>query len=217
MEQAKPVSDKETISRTWRVMAYIGAPMLSTATVPPQPGDQLNFTSRLKPKVITYRNLTIALLKAPPELATDLQLPPGLELAFLVADVADTTEALQAVESAVEVFEVIIDSLSFELGGVVRIGQFEVIDITAPVNVDDEREIRIFSGPPYGTNTRSVEMESVRGSVWSVCQMRCQTTMHGLPLHCAGLISQWARTSFMMLLSFYGSRWRFSLTFRRYQ
>ena len=93
------------------------------------------------------------------------QLPPGIELAFLVMDLTDSVDALEAVESAVEVFEVIVDSLSFQLGSVVRLGQFEVLDITAPVAIDDERELRIFAGPPYGTNIRSVEMESIRGAI----------------------------------------------------
>jgi hypothetical protein len=92
-------------------------------------------------------------------------LPLGVELVFLVADLAGPFDALQAVESAIEVFEVIIDSLSFELGTVIRVGQFEVIDLTAPAHVDDERELRVFSGPPYGTNISSVEMESIHGAV----------------------------------------------------
>jgi hypothetical protein len=165
MDQTESAVGAELASRTWRVIAYIYAPMLSTSVLPPQVGSQFTFTSRLAPKAVNYRGMAVALFPPPSEVSTQLQLPPGVELAFLAADVTGSLDALQAVESAVEVFEVVIDSLSFQLAAEVRLGQFEVLDITAPVDIGDEREIRIFSGPLYGTNIRSIEMESVHGAV----------------------------------------------------
>lgn len=165
MSQENSPGDTGSIFRTWRITAYIYVPMLSTAATPPQVGDQLTFTSRLIPKVVTYSNSVVALLPSPSTVSEVQQLPPGVELAFLAMDLTASVDALEAVESAVEVFEPIIDSLSFQLGAVVRLGQFEVFDITAPVAIDDEREIGIFAGPPFGTNIRSVEMGSIRGAI----------------------------------------------------
>ena len=161
----KPVQMDDVASRTWRVTAYIYAPMLSTSPTPPQVGEQLTFAGRLVPTVIPSRDLTVALVPSGPNVDTGQQLPLGVELAFLVADVTGSIDALQATDAAIEAFEALIDSLAFQLGGSINLGQFEVVDITVPLNVGDEREIKIFSGPPSGTNIRSVEMESIRGAI----------------------------------------------------
>jgi hypothetical protein len=81
-----------------------------------------------------------------------------------MADVPETGTANEAVEAAIEVFEPIIDSLSFVLGSPLRLGPFSALDITPPVTEGEVREVQIYSGPPFGTNISSVEMECIRGA-----------------------------------------------------
>jgi hypothetical protein len=152
-------------NRLWRVTSYIYTTMLSNSPVPPEVGQTLSFVSRLVPKAVEYGEMAVALLPSTSQDRAGQELPLGVEQAFLVADVGSVNDALEAAEVAINIFEIIVDSLSFQLGGIITLGQVEVIDTTAPVSLGDERELRIFSGPPYGTNIRSVEMESIRGAV----------------------------------------------------
>ncbi len=162
MSDSIPANENTSTPRTWRVTAHIYAPM-STPNTPPQLGMQLTFASRLLSKTVAYSDIEVALRpsETPP---TEPTLPPGWERAFLLADI-QTPDALNAVEYSVEVFEKIIDSLSFELGTAIRFGQFEVLDVTPPLCIAEERDFQIFSGPPYGTNIRSVDMECIKGAV----------------------------------------------------
>jgi hypothetical protein len=83
MSQEKLPGDTESARRTWRITAYIYAPMLNTSTSPPQVGDQLTFASRLTPKVVAYSNTVIALLASSPPVREIQQLPPVLNSHFL--------------------------------------------------------------------------------------------------------------------------------------
>lgn len=152
--------------RTWRVNALVLAPMLTPNAGPGLP-QTLTFTSRLLPKVVTYGNLTVALLPSAAVEKEEDSTPDvalGLEWAHLIADVPQTATPNEAVEAAIGVFEPIIDSLSFVLGSPLRLGAFDALDITQPVNEGDTREVQIYAGPPFGTNVSSVEMECIRGA-----------------------------------------------------
>jgi hypothetical protein len=151
--------------RAWRVHALVLAPMLTSNTLP-RPGQKLECVSRILPRVVTYDDLTVALLPsaATEEEGSTPEVALGQEWAHLIANVPQATTTNEAVEATDNVFESIIDSLSFVLGAPLRLGAFDVVDITQPVSEGDVREVEIYSGPPSGTNVSSVEMECIRGS-----------------------------------------------------
>jgi len=169
LDQVEPQVDAQNQASpqptAWRVDASLLAQML-TPNVIPSLGQQLTFISRLVPKVATYGNTTVALLpsSAEQEEGAEPKLEPGQEWVHLIADVPGTATAANAVEAAIEIFEPILDTLSFVLGSPLRLGAFKALDITPPVTAGDVREVAIYSGPPLGTNISSVDMECIRGA-----------------------------------------------------
>ena len=140
--------------RTWRVNALVLAQaQMLTPNAAPGLGQKLTFISRLLPKVVTYRNLTVALLPSSAVEQEERSTPDvglGQEWAHLIADVPQTATANEAVEAAIGIFEPIMDSLSFVLGSPLRLGAFDALDITQPVTEGDVREVQTYSGPPLG-------------------------------------------------------------------
>lgn len=150
--------------RVWRTMTALFAPM-AAPNVKPQVGEALRFISRIHPKVVRYGDMTVALLPfsgAP-------GIPPGLmmgqESLQLVVDVAGTIDPLPSVAQVAEILEILVDALSFSLGSAVRVGQMEVHDITPPLKIGEYRDLRIFVSPPFGSNVRTVEMQSIAGAL----------------------------------------------------
>ena len=81
----------------------------------------------------------------------------------LVADVPAGAEPHSAIELFTPVFESLIDLIAFEMAAVPAIGQVDIIDITRPVAVGDQRTEVTFSGPPYDRYMRSVELLTIQG------------------------------------------------------
>jgi hypothetical protein len=52
--------------------------------------------------------------------------------------------------------------MSFEMAFVIGVGQSELIDVTPPVVVGDERNVGIFSMGPFDKNARQVEMQAIQ-------------------------------------------------------
>jgi hypothetical protein len=150
--------------RTWRVSADLYAPMASSVASAGA-GEPLRFISRFVPRTVVYAQMTVALRPSigPPEGMPPT--PPGWERVVLVADIACAGEVSKALKPVVSLFETILDPLGFELGAAVHLGQCEVIDITAPAAIDEDRELAIFAFIPFGRNVRSVDMECIRGAV----------------------------------------------------
>lgn len=159
-----PDEQAEEVRRTWRITATLFAAMLPLNSTPPQVGSKLAFASRIAPRVVQYPDMTMAFLPMPEGSNPERELPPGWEQFRLIADMPGSGDPLPSVESVIGVLEVVVDTLSFELGSPIRVGQMEAFDITAPVAIDDDREVRTFTGPPFGTNIRSVEMDTVAGA-----------------------------------------------------
>jgi hypothetical protein len=155
---------QETAVRTWRVSADLYAPMASPVT-PLGVGTQLRFTSRFVPRMVVYPQMTVALRQSIGPREGMPALPPGWERLVLVADFSCTGDASEALKPVVSLFETILDPLAFELGTTVHLGQCEILDITAPAAIDDDRELMIFASIPFGRNVRSVDMECIRGAV----------------------------------------------------
>lgn len=155
---------QETVVRTWRVTVDLYAPMVTPAT-PPTVGAQLRFTSRLVPRVVAYRQMTVALRPSTGPHEGMPELPMGWERALLIADISSAGETSEVLKSVVSLFETILDPLAFELGSAVHLGQCEMLEITKPAMVDEDRELMIFASTPYGRNARSVDMECIRGAV----------------------------------------------------
>jgi hypothetical protein len=155
--------DMPATERRWRVRVLFGAPTV----VPMPPGGglptQLHFESRMPVQARRCGNVVVAVQAAPP-----MPLPPGsvpnpqVALCNLVADVV-ATDPHGAVLALSTTVESIIDLMSFEMGTSLPLGQTEVVDITDPVAVGDEREIMIFSGSPFDRNVRQVEMQAIQG------------------------------------------------------
>jgi hypothetical protein len=156
--------EQETLVRAWRVTADLYAPMVTPAA-PPTVGAQLRFTSRLVPRVVTYPQMTVALQPSTGAREGMPALPLGWERVVLVADISSTGDKTEVLKSVVSLFETILDPLAFELGATVHLGQCEMLDITKPAVLDDDRELMIFASIPYGRNARSVDMECIRGAV----------------------------------------------------
>jgi hypothetical protein len=149
--------------RRWRVRVLFGAP----TTVPMPPGGglptELRFESRMPGQARRYGDVIVVIQAAPPMPPSPGVVPnPQIALCNLTADVAadDPHGAVVALGATVES---IIDLMSFEMGTAIPLGQTEVVDITDPVAVGDEREIMIFSGSPFDRNARQVEMQAIQG------------------------------------------------------
>jgi hypothetical protein len=136
-------------------------------TVPMSPGGemptQLRFESRIPDQSRRYGDVVVLIQASPP-----MPLPPGtvpnpqIALCNLIADVAadDPHGAVVALGATIES---IMDLMSFEMGTSITLGQTEVVDITDPVEVREERENMIFSGSPFDWNVRQVEMQAIQG------------------------------------------------------
>lgn len=77
---------------------------------------------------------------------TNLPLAPGDEYAAIRLSV-DALDADQALEQVHQVLELVLDDLSFQMQLALPVLQLEVLDVTPPVAVGDERETRLFPFP----------------------------------------------------------------------
>lgn len=138
---------------------------IATPNVRLEIGAVPRFTSRILPKVVQYGDMTVAILLSSGPSAVPQEMMMGQEKIQLVVDILGTSDPLPSVEAAVGLLEILIDALSFVLGAALRVGQMEVHDITAPLKLGEDRELRIFASPPFGTNVRTIEMQSIAGAL----------------------------------------------------
>ena len=82
---------------------------------------------------------------------------------YLIADVLVARDPHAALAALGPTVESIIDLMSFEMGVAIGLGEAEVLDITEPVGIGDERAVAIFAGSPFDRHARQVEMQAVRG------------------------------------------------------
>ena len=156
-------SEMPRSQRRWRVRVLFGAP--TAVPMPPGGGPpaQLTFQSRVPDQARKYGDVVVVI-----RAARSAALPPGvapnpqLALCYLIADVAadDPHEAVVVLGSTVEP---IIDLMSFEMGAAIPLGQTEVVDITEPVAIGDERETVIFSDSRFDRYARQMEMQAIQG------------------------------------------------------
>jgi hypothetical protein len=90
---------------------------------------------------------------------------PGTRLVDLLTDA--TSEAADDMWSVVHAFgptlEAIVDLMTFEMGSPIYTGQTDLIDVTPPVAVGEERAHQIFAANPFDKNARQVEMQAIQG------------------------------------------------------
>lgn len=149
----------------WRLRTTFIVP----TSVPHPPGgglpQTLQFQSRVPDQVRDYGAYRVKLRSADdsPEAALYSQ-TPQIALVDLLTDVeAENEDARSAASAFGSTLEAIVDLMTFEMGSPIGIGQTDLIDVTPPVSVGEERASSIFVAGPFDKNARQVEMQSIRG------------------------------------------------------
>jgi hypothetical protein len=129
-------------------------------------GQRLPIISRLKPQSRAYDGITVAIQELPEsqnrEIRKRLTNPVAFTPVRLSTDV-EAPEAWDAAEKVAGVLESLVDIMGFEMGAPILIGQVEILDITPPIAVDDEREYSTFASLPFSSNIESLETETILG------------------------------------------------------
>jgi hypothetical protein len=148
----------------WRLRATLIVP--ASVLLPPGGGlpQTLQFQSRVPEQVRDYGTYRVALRSADdsPEAAMYSQ-QPGITLVDLLTDVTSDEDAWSAVGAFGPTLEAIVDLMTFEMGSPIYVGQTDLIDVTPPVSVGDERAHNTFAANPFDKNARQVEMQAIQG------------------------------------------------------
>ncbi|MFZ0168986.1 MAG: hypothetical protein WAL64_06130 [Candidatus Dormiibacterota bacterium] len=80
---------------------------------------------------------------------------PWWEVVDLVADVPDVDAPFKVVEKIGPVLETVVDLMSFDMAAALRLGQIDLLDITPPISVGDQRPFMGFTSPPFDLYARS--------------------------------------------------------------
>ena len=90
---------------------------------------------------------------------------PQVKLVDLLADI-EGEDGRSAVRTFGPTLESIVDLMSFQMGTPIEIGQSDIVDVTPPVSVGDERASEMFALSPFDSNARQVEMQAIQGILW---------------------------------------------------
>jgi hypothetical protein len=151
--------------QVFRVTGFVLTPTL--IAIPPGGGfpSKLEPIPRLMPSVAHYGGMTVA-VQTP---TTPVEWPgiaihdPNWRVMELIADAPTDQGATAAVDDVGAVLVPILDMASFLLGSAVRLGQVEVIDISPPLALGENREMQIYSSAPFDRNVRGISMQAVAG------------------------------------------------------
>jgi hypothetical protein len=125
---------------------------------------------RMPEQARKYGDITVAVTKLVD--ARNSQLygdNPQIECVELIADIPAGNEAFSAVEKLAPVLETLVDLMSFEMGTPLGLGQMNVIDITPPVSIGDERDWTMFTNAPIDRHARAIDMQAVQGVLLGRC------------------------------------------------
>lgn len=136
--------------KKWKINALIPFPLLQTAPFPADGGapPQFEWASRVNPAQKSVAGIQIRLKQVQHDGWFPIHLGRYTEPVEIQLTLSTET-ALEALEKVDAVLESICDDLAFRLQLPIPIHQLEVIDVTEPVAVGDERECLIFP-PPVG-------------------------------------------------------------------
>jgi hypothetical protein len=112
-----------------------------------------------------YGDITVAVTKLVDARSQLYDDNPQIECVELIADVPAGNEAFSAVEKLAPVLETLVDLMSFEMATPLGLGQMNVIDITPPVSIGDERDWAAFASAPTDRHARAIDMQAVQGMV----------------------------------------------------
>jgi len=160
------MADSSPTSRLWRVSTVLVAPT-AVPIAAPGPPEHVEFQSRIPEQTKTYGDTTIAIAKFSEEHYPRDQYgdSPQIECLELMAHVSAGVGAISAVEKLGPMLETLIDLMSFEMGASLSLGHMDVLDITSPVSIGDERTLCIFSSSPLDRHVRSIEMQAIQGAL----------------------------------------------------
>ena len=150
----------------WRLRTTLVVP--TTVPLPPGGGmpQTLQFISRVPNQVRDYAGQRVKLRSADSSPETDMYAQnPQVKLVDLLTDV-EADDSWSAVRSFGPTLEAIVDLMSFQLGATVGVGQADVVDVTPPVAIGEERSVDLFAGSPFDKNARQIEMQSIQGLAW---------------------------------------------------
>lgn len=152
------------MTRIWRVRTLLVVPKYRTGSPVPAVGETVELRSRLHEQARRYGDIAVAIQEragaGPPFTSVaDLQTAQ----VDLVADVPADAEPHSAIERFTPIFETLIDLMAFEMAAVPAVGQVDMIDITPPVAVGDQRTDLALTAPPYDRYMRSVELLTIQG------------------------------------------------------
>jgi hypothetical protein len=151
---------------TWRVKTLLIVPKYQSNQ--PAVGETSQYASRLPEQARNYGGIPVAVRKPATEIPIPGLYPPNqsLEQIELVADVqvpAKEHSFTDAVERFSPVFGTLVDLLAFDMAVVPGFGQVDMVDISPPVSVGDERFATSFSELPFDRYMRSNELLSSAG------------------------------------------------------
>lgn len=156
------------MSHIWRVRTLLVVPKYRAGNPVPVVGEPVELLSRLPEQARRYGDIPVAVQNrtdgGPPFTSpADMQAFLQTARVDLVADVPAGAEPHSAIEQFTPVFETLIDLMAFEMAAAPAVGQVDIIDITPPVAVGDERTEVSFTAPPYDRYMRSMEMSAIQG------------------------------------------------------
>jgi hypothetical protein len=132
----------------------------------PAVGETLQYESRLPEQARKYGGIPVVVRKPASEIPGLYPPNQSLEQIELIADVqvpAKKHSYTDAVERFSPVFGTLIDLLAFDMAAVPGFGQVDIVDISPPVSVGEERFATSFSELPFDRYMRSNELLSVHG------------------------------------------------------
>jgi hypothetical protein len=88
---------------------------------------------------------------------------PRAKVMQLVADIQVGGEQQTALDIAGPLFESLLDILSFAVAAPIPLGAIEVLDITPPLVLEEERAVQTFGSPPFDRNAQGVAVTGVYG------------------------------------------------------
>lgn len=136
------------MTKTWRVCAAVGLPVLMAGEAPL--GGGLPERLHRVPRLPGGQQATVegAVVFVKPWEGADFPVHPMIQqewLEFSTEVEVDSSE--MAAEAAAERVGVVLDDLSFRMDVPLAISQLECVDVTRPVNAGDEREMLLFPYP----------------------------------------------------------------------
>jgi hypothetical protein len=138
------------MNRAWKVKALIPFPLEQVAPMDHEAGEfpkQLKWESRVLEMTKTINDIEVSLKKVNrPEHWQPCHYGMITEPVEIQISVSEQ-DAISALEKVDLLLEDVIDDLSFRLQMPIPINQLEVIDITSPITVGDEREMLLFPYP----------------------------------------------------------------------